>query len=325
MPRVPDEILESVFYLYPSHIAAEKGEQAGGCGFFMTYPFEHEKRNHLYAVTNRHVIADGNWTFRVNRGSKVLIVDTDERQWFYHPDEDDLAIHLVDWPQGFSCTTMGGPNCLAVPDLIKHHAIGVGDDVYTVGRFVNHDGKLKNNPVVRFGNIAQMPLEPIQQRDGHFQESYLVECRSVSGYSGSPVLVEIPPWSRRPGQTGISSKREGPFLLGVNWGHLNDWKPVCDSRGRPIANPPMRVGLNSGMMGVVPAWKLTEMLAHEEVMAKRKKLEETILGSSPPISSSDSAVKVIEAEPETGNPDHKEDFTRLLNAAARKQSQDGQT
>src|SRR4051794_30517980 len=66
VPRVPDEILESIFYLYPSQQAAEDAEQAGGCGFFLNYPFEHENRNHLYAVTNRHVISSGNWTFRVN-------------------------------------------------------------------------------------------------------------------------------------------------------------------------------------------------------------------------------------------------------------------
>ncbi len=95
---------------------------------------------------------------------------------------------------------------VVTPKLIQDYDLGIGDDVYTVGRFVNHDGKQRNNPVVRFGNIAQMPIEPIKQDDGHLQDSYLVECKSVAGYSGSPVFAYVPPFAKRPKQgSAISS------------------------------------------------------------------------------------------------------------------------
>lgn len=81
--------------------------------------------------------------------------------------------------------------------LLKRHEIdafrvGPGDDVFVVGRFINSQGKLRNIPSVRFGNIAQMPLKPIEQGRvfGEFQqESFLVEARSISGFSGSPVFL----------------------------------------------------------------------------------------------------------------------------------------
>jgi hypothetical protein len=320
MPRIPDMVLESVFYLYPSFQAAENAEHAGGCGFFILIPFERGSNNHLYMVTNRHVIDKGGLTARINiESDKSIPFDTDDRAWFRHPNGDDLAIILVDFPITFTCKgfTLNDRN-IVTPGLIQEHDIGIGDEIYTIGRYVNHDGKQRNNPVVRFGNIAQMPVEPIKQENGHLQESYLVECRSVSGYSGSPVFVYIPPWAARPKTPGkIQSQAFGPWLLGVNWGHLNDWKPVCDSSGRPLGNPPMKVGLNSGMMGVVPVWRLWEMLKHPKTIEKQRQAEKRILGDGPPIASSDSA-ESFPAPDDDANPNHLPDFARLVDVAARK-------
>jgi hypothetical protein len=291
MPRIPNDVLESVFYLYPSYQAAEAGENAGGCGFFVLIPFERAQKNHLYMVTNRHVVAGGALTARVNIGpDKSIPYDTDDRDWFSHPNGDDLAIILVDFPITFTCKGLNLKPEYDLAWIIQENDIGIGDDVFTVGRYVNHDGKQRNNPVVRFGNIAQMPLEAIRQDDGHMQESFLVECRSVSGYSGSPVMVHILPWAARPknvdpdtGKLTISSAPRGPWLLGINWGHLIDWKPLCDPSGKPIGVNPNRVALNAGMMGVVPTWKLMEMLNHPEVRAKREEAENKIFGAGPTI------------------------------------------
>ena len=104
MPRIADEILESVFYLYPSFQAAEAGEHAGGCGFFVLVPFDRGPKNHLYMVTNKHVIDRGGLTARINtEPTKAVPFDTDDRKWFRHPQGDDLAILLVDFPMQFTC------------------------------------------------------------------------------------------------------------------------------------------------------------------------------------------------------------------------------
>lgn len=271
MPRIPDRMLESVFYLYPSLSAAEKGENFGGCGFLLLVPFERAKRNHLYAVTNRHIIDDGSLTLRIaTKNDGLLPVDSDDRKWFRHPDGDDLAILLVDFPIRFECTAIDFmTSTFVTKELIQEHDIGIGEEAFSVGRFVNHDGKQTHTPVVRFGNISQMPAELVRQSNGHLQESYLVEGRSVGGYSGAPVFIFIPPWSVRPGRGAAESRQYGPWFLGINWGHLVDWRPVCDALGRPVgAHDPrdMQVAQNSGMMAVVPAWKLFEMINHPDAL-----------------------------------------------------------
>jgi hypothetical protein len=325
MPRIPDTILECIFYLYPSQQAAELGESAGGCGFFLLVPFERAKRNHLIAVTNRHVINHGGCTLRINtKDGKCFPVDSNERDWFNHPAGDDVSILLVDFPIKFECMGIEyQKDQFITQGKIQEFDIGPGEDVFTVGRFVSHEGKQQNTPVVRFGNIAQMPIEPIKQDHGFLQESYLVEGRSVGGYSGSPVFMYIPSFAARPDKgKQVSSNFYGPWLLGVNWGHLNDWKPVCDKEGEPTGT--MKVPQNSGMMGVVPIWKLIEMIEDPEMVARRKKQEIKILGEGPPVSSSDH-VADIKSEPPAmaDNPSHKEDFTSLANAAARKRQPNG--
>ena len=39
--------------------------------------------------------------------------------------------------------------------------MGVGDEVFMLGRFISHSGIQKNQPLARFGNIALMPDERI--------------------------------------------------------------------------------------------------------------------------------------------------------------------
>lgn len=328
VPRIQDRILESIFYLYRSMSAAEEGEQKGGCGVFMTFPFERGTQNHLYAITNRHLIDSGACTLRINStDGRCIPVDSDDRKWFRHPDGDDLAILLIDFPFKFECVTF--PYNLATfvtREKIQQEDIGPGDDVLTVGRFVGHEGKNRNAPVVRFGNISQMPVETIRQDDGHFQESYLVEVRSLGGYSGSPAYVFIPPFAFRPPQSPgpilkytLKSEPKGPWFLGLNWGHLNDWKPVCDEKGTPVRSG-MMVAQNSGMMGIVPAWKLIEMLEHPKMVAERKAREEVVLGKGPPIATRDHADD-HRVPKSSANPDHKADFRRLVTVASKTKPQ----
>jgi hypothetical protein len=128
--------------------------------------------------------------------------------------------------------------------------------------------------VVRFGNLAMMPWEPIKNElSGIEQESFLVEARSLSGFSGSPVYV----------YNHLSIDEDGTFtleisdrcyLLGVDWCHLSGTEPVRDQAGERLADGSF-VRQNSGMMGVIPAWKLVELLNTEEVLKVKRDWQES--------------------------------------------------
>ena len=99
MPRIKDEILDSVFYLYPSIEAAQSGESAGGTGFLIgissvTQP---EAWVHIYAVTNSHVVREGKSPFirfnTIQGGAGIWHLKGME--WIHHPDADDVAVCLI--------------------------------------------------------------------------------------------------------------------------------------------------------------------------------------------------------------------------------------
>jgi hypothetical protein len=67
---------------------------------------------------------------------------------------------------------------------------------------------------------------------GAIQESFLVEMRSDSGYSGSPVFLYINPGTARP-WIYSSDPETGPqhyakteklelFFIGIDWGHIGE-------------------------------------------------------------------------------------------------------
>jgi hypothetical protein len=291
MARIRDAFLDCAIYLYGSEADAEDGKRTGGSGFLVGVKATDPSINLvvLYAVTNKHVIERGNTVIRMNKkDGRKAINPTDERAWAYHKNGDDLAICqiLFDpliYKSRHVLTTDFIDNI-----IIDEMNIGPGDDVFVIGRFINHEGKQRNLPTARFGCIAQMPWEPIKQDTGFEQESFLVEARSIGGYSGSPVFVFIPVATVREGvkDWGTPDKilrPHGPWLLGVDWGHILDWEPVRDAMERPINPDPkaMRVRTNTGMMGVVPSWKLTELLNDDAVVEQRERFIKEILKDMP--------------------------------------------
>jgi hypothetical protein len=301
VPRIDDDYLDCVFYLYASEADAEDGAHTGGSGFLVGIPTTDLPQNFvfLYAVTNRHCIKDkGTIVVRMNTTEgKNAIYPTEESAWYLHPDGDDLAILLVSInPKGIKFRHVWRSDFLD-KKAVSAMSIGPGDETFVVGRFINHEGKQRNLPTARFGCIAQMPWEPIRQDHGFDQESFLVEARSIAGYSGSPVFVWIPPLTEREGvKDWIPHKifmKHGPWLLGVDWGHINDWEPLRDEIGRPINPNPKaaQIRLNTGMMAVVPAWKLAEMLDQGPVADARQiqieRAREGMKNLTPPPATSD--------------------------------------
>jgi hypothetical protein len=365
LPRIADKYLHCVVYLYPSAVAADDGADAGGSGFLVGVPTEGLRQNFwmLYAVTNKHVIKSSP-VLRMNTvDGKKTVLPTTRKNWVVHPAGDDIAACAISLdPKEYKFHHVPRSDFLS-KEIVGTYRIGPGDETFMIGRFINHEGKQLNLPTVRFGNIGQMPWEPIKQRDGFEQESFLVETRSIGGYSGSPIFVHIPiltdredvvDWSPPPilvamgtprdssrfygptGPVGGALRSHGPWLLGIDYCYMNNWTFVCRENGEPVnpGNPAaMQVAANTGMAAAVPAWKLAELLDSGPLADHRRDVERQVMeyeAKNPPVATLTDMGRPSDADgisqpPDEANPSHREDFTSLLNAAARKRPQDGRT
>jgi hypothetical protein len=285
MARVSDEILDCAIYLYESEMDAKEGVHFGGSGFLVGVPYgasnaveavnlfrtaSARSRAHIYAVTNCHVIDDGYPVIRLNtKEGKSQPIALGEDKWLRYPGGDDLAIAAFmdldhEMYQFISIST----DLFMTKERFENFGVGVGDDTLMVGRFLNRQDKQSNIPVARFGHLSAPRTEFIDQgteRKKFQQESFLVECHSVSGFSGSPVFVDIPedrrsfgslPEAARSGRSVTltlkgRSSASSYFFLGVDWGHL------C-----------------KGMAAVVPAWRLLDLLFDDRMVAMRQAKED---------------------------------------------------
>jgi Trypsin-like peptidase domain len=278
MPAIPLHFLDCALYLYPSVEAARQGEAFGGSGFILGVPFgewdwetESGVATH-YAVTNSHVIRGGATVVRLNnRQGGFEVVPLEPESWIHHPDGDDIAIAPIVPPENVRFATLPVAQLVAKDEIVD---FAPGTDVFMVGRFITHEGRQRNTPTVRFGNVAMLPYEPIMTERGIAQESFLVEVQSLPGYSGSPVFT-YRTWGPSAPEKGEEPTLAGIYVrfLGIDWGHLQTEKPVVQPDGSPTSEK-LAVRQTTGMAGVVPAWKLTELLEEDEVVQMRKEGEE---------------------------------------------------
>ena len=329
MPRIHNNLADCVVYLYPTESDAADHEQLGGTGFLVHLKVSDDGSDDsvLFAVTNKHVIQKAP-VVRVNARADdvpIAVAPYELKHWIEHPDGDDLAIVPIVLDHSRHKFTSIPRRMLLSKKVVQEFDYGIGDDAFIVGRFINHEGKIRNTPSLRFGNIAQMPDTILQSWNGFEQESFLIEAKSISGYSGSPVFVHMLPLSARPKQDNqtipliVPFPGNGPWLLGIDWGHIRNWENVTDISGKPIS-PPQYVPSNTGMMGVVPAWKLDEMFETErvkEIMKKARDIQEKVKRNSAGVAdvAGEKRPKKPSGTPADANPNHREDFDRLLEKA----------
>lgn len=260
VPRIDDSFSDTAIYLYASRADAEAGSDIGGSGFLVGVPVDGSPdRSWVIAVTNRHNIEQGATFVRVNnKTGSTAIYEIPANEWFFHPDDQDLAIAPTRMHEDFQKYRFVGMDALVTKEKVAELDIGIGTDTFLVGRFVGSDGGQTNIPTVRFGNLAQMPtiiLNEFKQA----QESFIIESRSISGFSGSPVFAFKKSFEMKIGgpSTTTDNSYWGPVLLGINWGHAGSVGCVFDARGDELE---MYVESNAGLAFATPAWRLLELL-----------------------------------------------------------------
>jgi hypothetical protein len=275
MPKIPQNALDSIFYLYPTREDAKKGTNFGGTGFLIYVPSEiHGKygRGYIYGVTNWHVACQGSSVIRLNtKTTTPHILDYGPDLWFFDP-RYDVAVTGIKIDAGLHRTTQLHDSMLLTQEAKKKAAeIGPGDDVFMVGRFIDHDGGDSNLPAVRFGHISIDPSR-IEQPNGRKAHCYCIDLHSRTGYSGSPVFVYRTPGS----DLSVSNDPQSPklllagtsffMLLGIHCAQFPElWEVTAEGKLRHESGEPLLTGGRyirgySGMTVVIPSWVIREVL-----------------------------------------------------------------
>lgn len=217
-------------------------------------------------VTNSHVVAGGGRFLRANRlDGSVHITEIPPDNWIHAPLDDvatasfpsyldpTLDIAALDWDA-----------CYLDPEFGDEIRLGVGDDVLMLGRLSSNDGIYRNQPVARFGNISAMPEGTVRDGRGLDVTAFLVEMRSLSGFSGSPAFGMINPGSFRGIGVPTDLGTGHHFLLGIDTGHIRLRAPIWKSDGSG-QEPALHVQEHSGVSIVVPAWTIDRFLKSDAV------------------------------------------------------------
>jgi hypothetical protein len=275
-----------------------------------------------YLVTAEHVISGlltknhRIWIRSNRKDGPALEEDWGDAQWIYHPDagSTDVAIApmTMSEEEDYRSLVLNGPlSIVATIGVLTQFSVSEGHDVLITGLFRSHFGEQRNIPIVRTGNIALMVGEKVFTSYCGYTDAYLIEARSISGLSGSPVFIVV---DVRENGIVVSQK---VYLLGLMHGHF-DVKNLAED---VVFDAGEGGGINTGIGVVIPVEKILETIFQPEMNEMRKEAiahHRKQNGATPDL---DVSSEVSPTKDE--NPQHREDFTSLLGKAARTPPQDG--
>ena len=255
--RIADKIIKSVGFVSfdtdPLRYA--------GTAFIVQVPYD-ETSGCLHLVTAKHVADAVGADFVIGfngKDGKPLFVKNGGVPWYFHPTEPD-SVDVAVIP--FASSRIHDYDISPIPvqifadeARIMEYDIGLGDEVFSVGLFTRYFGLTTLIPIVRVGNIAMMPKEPVPLGTFGLAEAYLAEGRSIGGLSGSPVFcrntVKMPGFNRE-GQVKHVAGVGQIHLLGLVHGH---WDLPID-----FPESEKSEAVNMGVSIVIPAKKILEVL-----------------------------------------------------------------
>jgi hypothetical protein len=245
-------------------------------------------------VTAKHVVdavSGRSYVTRVNSSDgspKPVWADTGSDanvKWWFHPTEADAVdVAVAPWVIAPDEDIQSIPvELFLTAASIDATGIGPGDQVFFPGCFTLLTGEQKNYPIVRTGNIAMMPGEPISNvKIGSWNgdiEGYLIEARSIGGLSGSPVFARQPIYMSAEIQaagTGKLSQTQltvlgQPYLLGLMHGH---WSIKSEAENDIVIRPYKgKDHAHLGISIVIPARKILEVINHPDFVNMRKQAD----------------------------------------------------
>jgi hypothetical protein len=318
--RVTEDAMDCVVFLGwqkagPADIAPIDPK---GTGFLMATDPAHGHGAML--VTARHVaeMLHPPFVIRMNKkggGSDLVHIERPtDIMWCFHPTDSTADIAVAP----FAIPNWANVTCYATSHFLGHDAerlknIYAGDATCIVGLFYRHYGDQKNQPIVHNGHIAMLPSDPILVEGGAKRRGYLVEINGISGCSGSPVFALNSVEVNLGGDKFIAYGSE-VVLLGV-WS--SSWKVKSSEITTVRTDDDDKDGTLAplGMGIVTPGAYLAEILGGDDLRHELQELEkrrQDKLSATPDVLSGHPAKTADE------NPNHLEDFNRLVDVAARK-------
>ena len=275
--RIHEEIRRSVTF-----VACRRGEDyyVAGTAFFVAVKnsFGGFSFSAIYAVTARHVIEGidselgdpGIYLHMNTRDSGVKHVRSSLSDWYFHPSDD--AIDVAVMPIQFD-----GVDHLASPldffltdKKMQEERIWLGENLFTVTQFFDRRSN-RVIPMVRAGNISVMPETRVTTNwtPGEI-EAYLIESKSIGGFSGSPVFVYLPVRTSQTCGEYPESPTDLYYLLGLLHGH---WSLDIFPQDRIKFEEEHIKGVSAGIGVVVPAKKILEVLNQPSLNRLRREME----------------------------------------------------
>lgn len=229
MPRIAKRYLQTVVYMYPNVQSAKADRIGGGTGFLVGRRVDSGYQT--FVVMDRHVIdKTANPVIRLNHNTEgTVLFATNRARWKDHLEGDDLSFYRLD------ISTQEHRHVFFWNTAFVTHEndyLGLGSDVAMLRRFVRPNGQGEVSPIARFGSIAS-PEEVMETNTfKRAQQTIVIECHSVPGFSGSPVMAYLP--SGALSETALENSGVGPYLLGVIWKHFGSRDEVLDENEKEI-------------------------------------------------------------------------------------------
>ena len=320
--RVPAELKNCVCFLCGKN--SDGTYHIGGTGFFVAVESEaHKGVWYIYLVTAKHNIDKAkrsgylNFHLRMNTGSGEAdyMQVSDDWEYLDEGEAGDVAVMpIYELPGKFTVGTLPMHMAVMSEEDAQQRGIGIGDDILMIGLFTKRKGSKRNIPIARSGIIAAMPEESMQDEEtGYFYDAYLAEIRSISGLSGSPVLVFKQNLKYLPNLDYPIAQTDG-YLLGLMRAHWDVTKEELLSDFSD--NDSER--LNTGIAIVTPISEAFKIINGDELMKDRKTRDRQLSAKDAP--TLDSGFTEM---PKTGPPAGvtKQGFEGALHRANRKASE----
>lgn len=282
--RVPDFVLKTVAFISEIIDSGATGDDydAQGTGFFAMLPADGDpNRFHHYFITAKHVILGlkrKRFALVINeRHGKVRPVEVTYEKWCFHPSDASVDAAAMPFEPRQELESLSFQSKYFVTPESMKPAFGVGDDIFIPGLFTYAQGRARNMPIIRHGNLAMIPDEEIQVNYGFakFANVYLIEARSIGGISGSPVLirktVSLPTRNFDTSETRLHGLSAEFHVLGLVQGHWDIKESEINNPG-PVQDK--QRGVNMGIAVVVPAHKILEILNGPELTELRRAADE---------------------------------------------------